>query len=50
MQGVISIFLIPFETYFMSKYVVNLGERSKRYILLCLGEMFCKYVLGPFGL
>jgi hypothetical protein len=23
---------------------------KRRYILLCLGEIFCKYLLGPFGL
>ena len=47
---------------FVYKYVVSFGESSMRfsqknaysykikYILLCLGEMFCKYPLGPFGL
>ena len=23
---------------------------KRRYVLLCLSEMFCKYLLGPFGL
>jgi hypothetical protein len=37
----------------MTKYMINVGEgfyevMRRRYILLCLGEMFCTCLLDPF--
>jgi hypothetical protein len=48
MHSVISNFLLPAETCFLFKYVVNFGESSMRYreegvFFVCLGEMFCVY-------
>ena len=38
----------------MSEYVVNFRETfyevvRRKFILLCLAEMLCKYLLGAFG-
>ena len=50
-------FLLFVETSFMFEDVVNFGESymrrnvmRRRHILLCLGEMLCKYILGSLGL
>ena len=49
---VLFLVLLSLETHFMAEYEINFGESSmqrRRCIFLCLGEMFCKYLLGPFG-
>jgi hypothetical protein len=54
MSGCYFSLLVSVEICFISKYVVNFGESSEsccvESILLCLGKMFYKYLLGPFGL
>lgn len=52
-QGIISIFfyLLPLATsnQVYGKFLRFFPEMlRRRYILLCLGEMFCRYQLGPF--